>query len=235
MKVYTNPFYYEIAFSFVDVKKQVELFEKIIEKYSKIKVKRVLDIACGPSLQLRELAKRGYEAVGLDLSKEMLDYLKQKAKEEGIKIETVRADMRNFKLKKKVDFAFILMGSFRFKSNEELLNHLNCVANSLKKGGLYLIENMELDWLNFKPQSWVMEKDGIKIKATYKLEPKDAISQSKKFKLAEKRIVKHVYPQEFLTLLKLNKKFEFLGWFERFKLKKLRKGSMDNIALLRRR
>ncbi|MCD6549133.1 class I SAM-dependent methyltransferase [Candidatus Micrarchaeota archaeon] len=248
MTIYNQPLYYEIAFNFVDVKKQVDLFEKFIRKYSKVKVKTVLDIACGPSLQLRELAKRGYKAVGLDISSQMLDYLKQRAKEEGVEIETIKADMINFKLKNKVDFAFIMMGSFKFKNNEELLRHLNCVSNSLKRGGLYLIENMELDWLNFKPQRWLMKKDGIKVKTTYKVIPKDPISQTseeniilevndhgKKLKFVEKRTVKHVCPQEFLTLVKLNNKFEFLGWFERFKFKRLKKGNMNNIVLLRKK
>ncbi|MEM2956566.1 MAG: class I SAM-dependent methyltransferase [Candidatus Pacearchaeota archaeon] len=248
MAIYNEPLYYEIAFSFVNAKKQADLFEKFIEKYSKVKVKRVLDIACGPSLQLRELAKRGYEAVGLDLSLQMLNYLKQKANEEGVKIETIKTDMTKFKLKKKVDFAFIMMGSFRFKNSESLLKHLDCVSNSLKKGGLYLIENMELDWLSFKPQSWVMKRDKIEVKTTYKLGQKDSLYQTseenitlevddngKKLKFVEKGIIKHVFPQEFLALIKLNNKFEFLGWFERFKFQKLRKGSMDNIVLLRKK
>ena len=245
---YNEPLYYEIAFSFVDAKKQVDLFEKFIEKYSKAKVKRVLDIACGPTLQLRELAKRNYETVGLDLNPQMLDYLKQKAKEEGVKIETIKADMTNFKLKKKVDFAFVMMGSFRFKNNEKLLRHLDCVSNSLKKGGLYLIENMELDWLSFKPQSWTMRRDGIEVKTTYKLKQKNSLFQTseeniilevndhgKKLKFIEKRVMKHVFPQEFLALVELNNKFEFLDWFERFKFKKLKKGSIDNIVLLRKK
>lgn len=248
MAVYNEPLYYEIAFSFVDAKKQADLFEKFIEKYSKVKVNRVLDIACGPSLQLRELAKRGYGAVGLDLSPRMLEYLKRKAKEEDVKIETVKANMINFRLKDEVDFAFIMMGSFRFKKNEEFLKHLDCLSDSLKKGSLYLIENMELDWPSFKPQSWVIEKNGIKVKTTYKLEQKDALSQTseeniilevndhgKQLKFIEKGLVKHVYPQEFLSLIKSNNKFEFLGWFERFKFKKLEKGSMDNIVILRKK
>ena len=123
MAVHEQPVYYEIAFSFVNPKKQVDLFEKFIRKYSRIKVKRVLDIGCGPSLQLRELAKRGYEAIGVDLSPEMLRYLYKKSKEEGIVIQTLKADKTNFCLAKKVDFAFIMMGSFVFCNNEEMLKH----------------------------------------------------------------------------------------------------------------
>ncbi|MGB9671727.1 MAG: class I SAM-dependent methyltransferase [Candidatus Bathyarchaeales archaeon] len=74
MEIYKHPLYYEIAFSFFDPKKQVDSFEEITAKFSKIKVKRFLDVACGPSLQLREIAKRSYEAVGLDSSAEMLAY-----------------------------------------------------------------------------------------------------------------------------------------------------------------
>jgi len=248
MAIYNEPLYYEIAFSFVSASKQIDLFEKFIDNYSKVKVKRVLDIACGTSLQLREIAKRGYEAIGLDLSPQMLKYLERKAKEEGVKIETVKANMIDFRLKDKADFAFIMMGSFRFKNNEELLRHLNCISNSLKKGSLYLIENMELNWLSFKPQGWVMERNGIKVKTTYRLKQKDTLSQTseeniileindhnKKLKFIEKGIIKHIFPQEFLALVELNNKFEFLGWFERFKFKKLEKRSNDNIVLLRKK
>ena len=45
--VYNEPLYYEIAFGFVDAKKQADLFEKFISKYSKIKVKSMWDLGCG--------------------------------------------------------------------------------------------------------------------------------------------------------------------------------------------
>ena len=90
MEIYRNPAYYELAFSFFDVKQQVDTFEQIARKFSKIRVKRFLDVACGPSLQLRELGKRGYDGVGLDSSPQMLRYLSGKAREEGLRIDTVR-------------------------------------------------------------------------------------------------------------------------------------------------
>ena len=63
MELYKNPKYYEIAFSFINVKKQFNLFEEFIKKYSKINVKSILDIACGTSLQLREFARRNYRCI----------------------------------------------------------------------------------------------------------------------------------------------------------------------------
>lgn len=136
MGIYKQPLYYEIAFSFIDPKEQVDNFERLIREFSVMRVNRFLDIACGPSLQLREIARRGYEAVGLDLSPEMLEYLRKKAREEGLKIETLQGDMHNFRLKKKADFAFIMMGSLDAESNEKFLSHLDSVAASLNEGGL---------------------------------------------------------------------------------------------------
>ncbi len=226
MAIYNQPLYYEIAFSFINPKKQVDNFENIIRRFSKIKVKRFLDIACGPSLQLEEIAKRGHGAIGLDLSSQMLEYLKNKAKKQGIKIETIKADMMRFKLKKKADFAFILMGSLIVESNSQFLSHLDSVAKSINKGGLYLIQNYYLDYKEANA-SWEMERKGIRVKTTYKSDFKNNLSQiytekvmlevndnGKRKKFINKRDVKFIFPQEFRTLVKLNNKFEFLGWWK---------------------
>jgi len=227
MGTYENPLYYEIAFSFFDPKQQIDAFEKIIKKFSKIKVKRVLDIACGPSLQLREMAKRGYEALGLDLSSEMLAYLRKKAEEEGVEIQTIQADMCSFRLKEKVDFTFIMMGSLDVESNEKLLSQLDSVAGSLKNGGLYFIQNKAVNWTRNEEQTWTMERDGITITTTYSTHWKDILNQIyterittqvndhgqiKKFD--EEEDLKFVFPQEFKALIQFNGKFEFLGWWE---------------------
>lgn len=47
--LYANPKYYEIAFSFRDIVKEADVFQKSISMYSKIPVKTVLEIGCGNS------------------------------------------------------------------------------------------------------------------------------------------------------------------------------------------
>ena len=226
MSVYENPLYYEIAFGFIDAEKQIDSFEKIIEEFSKRRVKRFLDVCCGPSLQLREIARRGYEAIGLDNSPEMLKYLEKKAREERVKIETVKTDMTAFSLRRKVDFAFIMMGSFSFDSNESLLSHLDCVASSMNEGGLYFIQNMLLDWGMPVKKSWIINRDGIEVRTDFELELKNIIEQTYIEKLildvndhnsrrvlVEEKDRKLVLPQEFKTLIDLNGRFEFVGWW----------------------
>jgi SAM-dependent methyltransferase len=251
MPVYDEPLYYEIAFGFVDVPKQIDLFEKFIQRYSNIPVRRVLDIGCGPSLQLRELARRGYEAVGLDRSPQMLAYLKDKAGEEGVSVETFRADMTGFALETPVDFAHILMGTISLiGSKENLLSHLDSVARSLNSGGLYIIENLSINWHSpdfFGSQEWTMERDGVRIEAKYRGELVDSLKQRLRETLrlevddhGEKKIFEEstetraFFPQEFVTLVEINDKFEFLGYFERSSSKRLTEALPDNIVLLRR-
>lgn len=251
-KIYKQPLYYDIAFSFIDAKKQVKLFEKFIKKYSKVKVKTVLDIGCGPALQLREFAKKGYKTIGLDISLAMIQYLHRKALAENLKIEIIKANMINFQLKNQVDLAFIMMGSIiYFKNNNEFLNHLDSVAVSLRCGGLYLIENFPMTWDRkefYQPQTWEIKKNGIKIKTTYQILPKDALNQmitqtikfdvndhDNRFSFADVDNLKLIFPQEFITLIKLNNKFEFLGWFKRNEMRLIKKAQANNLILLRKR
>jgi len=71
--LYDYPLYYDVAFSFRDIGKEVDFFEVCIKKFSKVEVRKVLNIGCGPSPYMLELAKRGYIFTGLDLSEAMLD------------------------------------------------------------------------------------------------------------------------------------------------------------------
>ncbi|MFA5413109.1 MAG: class I SAM-dependent methyltransferase [Patescibacteria group bacterium] len=255
MNIYNFPLYYDIAFSFVDPKKQVENFGKIIKKFSSIKVKSCLDIACGPSPQLIELAKRGYKAIGLDISQAMINYLLNEAKKQQVKVGAIRGDMRDFKLERKVDFSFIMMGSFTFSSKEDLLKHLDSVAKNLRKGGLYLIQNQLLDWQDNSKQSWVMKRGDIKIKTTFDWFFVDKISQfykenlslvvsGVKFikKIRTSRRLRFFFPQELKTLLENSGTFEFLGWWpgslnEWYLNKKLERAKKinSNIVVLRRK
>ena len=256
MSVYRHPLYYEIAFSFFDVKKQIDTFEAIIERFSKIRVKRFLDVACGPSLQLRELARRGYEVVGLDNVPEMLAYLGDRAKEEGFRIETIQADMCAFRLSGKVDFAFVMMGSLVTDSDEKLLSHLDSVAAILRSGGLYLIQNQTVNWMHMDTQKWTMERNGIAVNTTFNTRRKDVLNQmytqkltmevndhGKTIRVESVQDLKFVFPQEFKTLISLNGKFEFLGWWEGTEstwfldkpLEKAKSPSNFNIVLLRRK
>lgn len=249
---YHNPRYYEVAFGFVNPARQVDLYKRFMRKFSRIsRTRRVLELGCGPGLILREFARRGYGAVGLDLSAEMLGYLGQRAKELHLRIETVRADMTSFRLRHRVDFAMMLMGTIsHVTGHQQMRSHLASVAAALNRGGLYLIENCRIDWneehLNGSA-SWTMERNGIRVDATYSGRLLDRLTgreretmvlrvldHGRRRTLRESWETEIVFPREFEALVNGTRGLEFLGWFQRFGMRRLRRAEGDNIGLIRR-
>jgi SAM-dependent methyltransferase len=244
---YRQPLYYEIAFSFFDVPKQADLIERFVRLHGRREVRTILDVACGPSLQLREFARRGYRCVGLDLNREMLDYLTTQEP----RIVPVQGSYVRFTLPKKVDLAFIMMGSLALGSNEDLLSHLDSLAACLRRGGLYLIENAHLDWVDFETseaEQWTMSRDGIEVRATYDTELAVSLEQlyrewlvlevtdrGRTATFRDERLVKAVFPQELRSLVSLQGKFDFVGFFERSSTRRLAKARNDNLVVLRRK
>jgi len=78
----------------------------ISEQLKKYRVKSVLDLGCGTGLYTIALKKKGFNAEGLDLSKEMLQIARKKSKN----LKLYNQNMSNFKINKKYD-AIICLGS----------------------------------------------------------------------------------------------------------------------------
>jgi cyclopropane fatty-acyl-phospholipid synthase-like methyltransferase len=78
----------------------------------------ILDVGCGTGRHSVELAKRGYEVTGIDISSGMLAEAKKAAEESGVKVEWVHANAARFKSTKKFDGAICLCeGAFGLLSS----------------------------------------------------------------------------------------------------------------------
>lgn len=60
---------------------------------------KVLDQCCGIGRHSLELARRGYEVTGVDLCRGYLEKAREEAEKEGLNVEFVREDMREFERK----------------------------------------------------------------------------------------------------------------------------------------
>jgi SAM-dependent methyltransferase len=229
--VYEEPYYYEAAFDFRNISKEVDFIEQCAKRFSKVTLKKILDIGCGPSPHMLELAKRGYDFTGLDLSQTMLEYSMQKARSVGANIKTIQADMRNFKTKDEFDFAFCMLGSIVAESNQDFLSHLDSVANCLRSGGVYLINaSIQFDWVKLGSESWTVLKDGLIVNVNWQAVSLNLVEQTiletltievikegKTKTLKTEKIGKLVFPQEFLQLITDHGKFEMVGWYNDFR------------------
>jgi len=114
--------------------------EAACRKYCNFPVIRLLEPACGSGRLLTEMAGRGYQVTGLDLNAKALSYLRRRLARRKLAAEVYRTDMADFSLPQPVDAAFCLLNSFRHLLTETAARrHLECVARSLRPGGIYLL------------------------------------------------------------------------------------------------
>ena len=94
-------------------------------------MKRFLDAGCGSSLQLREIVKRGYEAIGLDSSFSHAKILASKGEIRRNQDRNYKGGPDLFQTEKEGDFAFIMMGTIGYvDSDYRFLTHLDSVADA---------------------------------------------------------------------------------------------------------
>ncbi len=118
---------------------------------------RVLDIACGVGRHSIELARRGYQVTGLDLSPTLLHIAAERAQRAGVQVNWVHADMREIPFTQEFDAAFNIFSSWGYlESEDEDQKVLAAVARALKPGGAFLLETAHRDWLirHFQPHIW---------------------------------------------------------------------------------
>lgn len=138
---YSKAKYYDIAFSFKNVPEENQTILDVFRRHNGREAASFLDIGAGPASNAIEMAKRSIRSFALDYSREMVAYGIEKAKAAGVSIDYLQGDMRTFDLPEPVDLAAIFMDSTSYLiTNEDVINHLQAVARSLKKDGLYLLE-----------------------------------------------------------------------------------------------
>ncbi len=119
---------------------ELPFFERLFSRYG---VRRVLDAACGTGHHAIALAERGYEVVGADLSKAMIE----RAKAAQVKVPFVEAGFGEFKRKVGGGFdALICLGNSlpHILTSEGLVEALIDMRQVVEKGVL-VIQNRNYD------------------------------------------------------------------------------------------
>ena len=136
---YDYPQYYDIAFQ-AYTRPEADFIEAACRKYCRFDARRLLEPACGTGRLIIELAARGYQMTGFDLSKPALSYLRRRLARRRLRAKTFEAEMSNFGLDRPVDAAYCTVNTFRHLLTEQAARgHLECVAGSLCPGGIYLL------------------------------------------------------------------------------------------------
>ncbi|WP_196121304.1 class I SAM-dependent methyltransferase [Anaerobacillus alkaliphilus] len=186
----------------------------------------IIDIACGTGRVTIPLAKRGYNLIGIDVHKGMLDEAKKKSAALDLSIEWKEQDCTNFHLEMKSKFIFSVGNSFQhFLTNEAQDGLLSSVNKHLEMDGVFIFgtrfpsadellqPSTEEYWRTYTDQ------DTGDIVDVYTISNYDSLNQIqhyttiRKYKNTDRQIVnekrtnislRYVYPKEIERMLKMH-------------------------------
>lgn len=115
--------YYDDLTANIDYRKRAEYFHEIIRKFKTTENNILLDLACGTGSISEEMAKLGYDVIGVDNSQEMLGIAIDKKFDSGLNIQYLCQDMRNIDMFGTIDVTICALDS---------INHLSCIDDVRK-------------------------------------------------------------------------------------------------------
>ena len=134
--------FYDVVNKDIDYKKWADFIEECFRRNMSEKPELVLDLASGTGQMTIELASRGYDMTGVDISTEMLQISREKAEKAGQKnILWLCQDIREFELYGTVDAAVCCLDSVNHITRKaDLLKFFSLVHNYLIPDGLFVFD-----------------------------------------------------------------------------------------------
>ena len=133
-------FYDELTAN-IDYKKRAEYFNTIISRFKSTDNNILLDLACGTGSIAEEMARLGYDVIGVDNSDEMLGIAVEKKFRSGLNIQYLCQDMRNIDMYGTVDITLCVLDSINHLSGlPDVKKVFRNVAFFSEPGGLFIFD-----------------------------------------------------------------------------------------------
>lgn len=124
----------------VDYSRWADYIEELFRLHG-LKPSLLLDLGCGTGSFCLEMAGRGYDMIGADLSEDMLACARKKSIEQGRDVLFLHQDMTDFELYGTVDAIVCLIDSINYITYKNDLKRLfKLVRNYLNPGGLFIFD-----------------------------------------------------------------------------------------------
>jgi SAM-dependent methyltransferase len=229
-EVYKYPEYYALGYRW-NTEAECDFIQAYLKSHGPAEARRLLDIGCGSGRHMAELAARGYDLTGIDLSEEMVEFVNAHAAREDLAMKADTGDLRRLRIDGTYDAAYCFMDTFRFLlTNEEIIAHLKTVAAHLASGGLYLVDFwIPRNWetMSSEIHQWEQTEGETTVRVFYLQHPEsvDPIAQTFEdelvFEVHEGEAVKEIkggrtrtrliMPQEFQALVEASGVFNLVG------------------------
>jgi SAM-dependent methyltransferase len=108
---------------------------------------QILDLCCGPGRYATELAKMGFEVVGIDINEDYVALAQKLVEQERVSPEIIVGDMREISYVDRFDAVINVGTSFGFfETDAENQLVVELIARALKPGGRFLLEMGNRDY-----------------------------------------------------------------------------------------
>jgi len=134
---------YDSLYRDKDYSEECERIARILKAYADRPVRSLLDLGCGTGNHSIPLAQQGYEIVGVDRSRAMLDGARRKAEKFGLDGTAVfhEGDIRTLRVDRQFDAALMMFAVLGYQlENHDVLAALQNARRHLSAGGLFIFD-----------------------------------------------------------------------------------------------
>ncbi len=118
----------------------------LVERFSKyIKIDSVLDIGCGDGRDAVFLARKGFKVTAIDTRQKAIDAAKELAKNNGVTVNFLLKDVREYVFPKNHYQAIIALNSLFFLRKKDFYAAINNIKKSLASGGIAIISSFTIN------------------------------------------------------------------------------------------
>ena len=159
--------FYDSIISGIDYREWADFALEAIKKFSDAKPELILDAACGTGSMTLELAHRGYDMIGVDLSADMLSVARERAQESdmGEKILFLCQDIGELELYGTVDAAVCCLDSVNHITDKQSLESFFDLLHRcyLMPGGVLIFDiNTPYKFENvYANNDFILEDEGM--------------------------------------------------------------------------
>ena len=133
--------YYDELTANIDYAKRAAYFNSIIKQYRSAEGGILLDLACGTGSISEEMARLGYDVIGVDYSDEMLGIALDKKFDSGLNIQYLCQDMRKLDMYGTIDITICALDSINHLPDIESVREVfKKVAFFSEVGGLFIFD-----------------------------------------------------------------------------------------------
>ena len=136
--------YYDLLYRDKDYAGETNFIHELIQKHAP-NAKAILELGCGTGKHADLLSKMGYEVLGIDISREMLEAANRRLSDlkekRAIKLSFDRGDIRIYRTERRFDAVISLFHVMSYQTtNKDLQGVFETAKVHLKQGGVFIFD-----------------------------------------------------------------------------------------------